>query len=106
MIFLLKTYSQCPVCNKDVIGDNVALNLHIDECLNQSAIEEISIDPANVSSCSTTGNKSFEMLQQPSTSKSSTSRYAIIIVTKLKLWITLYGTISIVIAFIIFLYIQ
>ncbi|XP_003391458.2 PREDICTED: DNA polymerase kappa-like [Amphimedon queenslandica] len=67
----MKTCLQCPICNKDVPGDNAALNLHVDECLNQSAIEEMSIDPADVSICSSIGNKSFEMLQQPSTGKTT-----------------------------------
>ena len=34
--------SECPICNKDITGDNAALNRHIDECLNHSTIEEMS----------------------------------------------------------------
>ena len=43
--------SECPICNKDITGDNAALNRHIDECLNHSTIEEMSsLDTSNSSS--------------------------------------------------------
>ena len=38
----------CPVCSQLVSGDNAAVNTHIDECLNCSAIKEAVIDSGSL----------------------------------------------------------
>lgn len=39
----------CPVCCTQVSADNSALNQHIDECLNKSAVKEAPQGPINIS---------------------------------------------------------
>ena len=40
-LFVQGSTVTCPVCGRKVAADNLIFNRHIDECLNQSAIQEV-----------------------------------------------------------------